>query len=235
MGRAPTRGARGGAAGTVALPRMAGRTNGVTFGSSVCSTSATGEAGGADGIERGAVAVAAHDQPVQPVQPVLQAAGAGVAGPDVLDEQQAAAGPQYPPEFPQRPGLVVDTAQDQRGHGDVEAVVVEGQVLGRRAQHPGVWALRVNRALQAAQHRRLRLGDRQRPDGRAVAGQVGPGPAADLEHVTARPGEQALTEGTQPGLLGLGHLTVVRHGEQLGTQAHRFLTSVRSRLLAVRT
>jgi hypothetical protein len=51
----------------------------------------------------------------------------------VLDEQQAAAGTQYPAQLPQRPGLVVDTAQDQRGHGHVEAVVVEREVLGGRA------------------------------------------------------------------------------------------------------
>jgi hypothetical protein len=91
------------------------------------------EAGGADGVERGAVAVAAHDQPVQPVQPILQAGRARVTGSQVLDEQQAAAGTQYPAQLPQRPGLVVDTAQDQRGHGHVEAVVVERQVLGGRA------------------------------------------------------------------------------------------------------
>jgi hypothetical protein len=60
------------------------------------------------------------------------------------------------------------------------------------------------RALQAPQHRGLRLGDRQRRDRRAVAGQVRPGPAADLQHIAGRPGEQALPEGAQPGLLGLG-------------------------------
>ena len=38
VGRAPSCGARGAAAGTVALPRMVGRTNGGAFGSSVCST-----------------------------------------------------------------------------------------------------------------------------------------------------------------------------------------------------
>jgi hypothetical protein len=117
-----------------------------------------GEAGGADGVERGAVAVTAHHQPVQPVQPVLQAGRARVAGPDVLYEQQAAAGAQHPAQLPQRPGLVVDPAQDQRGHGHVEAVVVEGKVLGRRAQDPGGRAPLARPALQAAQHRGVRLG-----------------------------------------------------------------------------
>ena len=57
---------------------------------------------------------------------------AGASG-DVLDEQQAAAWAQHPAQLPQRPGLVVDPAQDQRGHRHVEALVIEGQVLGRRA------------------------------------------------------------------------------------------------------
>jgi DNA-binding CsgD family transcriptional regulator len=37
------------------------------------------------------------------------------------------------------------------------------------------------RALEAAQHRKLGFGQRQRRDRRAVAGQVRPGPAADLK------------------------------------------------------
>ena len=193
------------------------------------------ETGGPDGVERGAVAVTAHHQPVQPVQPVLQAGRARVARPDVLDEQQAAAGAQHPAQLPQRPGLVVDTAQDQRGDRHVEAVVVEGKVLGWRAQDPGGRALLAGPALQAAQHRGVRLGYRQRPDRRAVVGQVRPGPAADLQHVAACPGEQPLPEGTQPGLLGLGHLTVVRQGEELGPQAHGFLTSSRWKSLITRT
>jgi hypothetical protein len=41
VGRAPSRGARGAAAGTVALPRIAGRTNDGAFGRAVCSTWAT--------------------------------------------------------------------------------------------------------------------------------------------------------------------------------------------------
>jgi HD domain-containing protein len=48
-----------------------------------------GEAGRADGIERGAVAVAAHDQPVQPVRSVLQAGRGRVAGPQVLAPRRA--------------------------------------------------------------------------------------------------------------------------------------------------
>jgi hypothetical protein len=193
------------------------------------------EAGRADGIERGAVAVAAHDQPVQPVQPVLQPGRARVARPQVLDEQQAAAGTQHPAQLAQRPGLVVDPAQDQRGHGHVEGVIVEGEVLGRRAQHRGRRAVLADRAFQAAQHRGLGLGDRQRPDGWPVAGQVKPGPAADLDHVAARAGEQALTEGVQPGLFCPGYLPVVRHGEELGPQAHGFLISSRRRSLLTRT
>ena len=70
------------------------------------------------------------------------------------------AGTQHPAQLAQRPGLVVDAAQDQRGHGHVEAVILEGKVLGRRAQDRSVRAVLMDGALQAAQHRRLRLGDR---------------------------------------------------------------------------
>jgi hypothetical protein len=54
----------------------------------------------------------------------------------------------------------------------------------------------------------------QRGDGRAVAGQVGAGAAADLEHVAGRPGEQLLLVGAQPGLLGSRHLAVVGQGKE---------------------
>ena len=52
-----------------------------------------GEAGVPDGIERGSVAVTAHDEPVEPVHPVLQVGRAGVVGTQMLDEQELAAGP----------------------------------------------------------------------------------------------------------------------------------------------
>jgi hypothetical protein len=80
---------------------------------------------------------------------------------------------------------------------------------------------------QAPQHRRLGLGDRQGPDLRAVAGQVEPGPAADLDDVAAHAGQQALPHGMQPGLLGLGHLAVVCQGEELAPQAHGVLVPSR--------
>ena len=74
---------------------MAGRTNDGAFGSAVCSTWVTIKSAARMEFEHGTVAVAAHYQPVQPVEPVLQAAGARVIGPDVLDEQKAAAGAQH--------------------------------------------------------------------------------------------------------------------------------------------
>jgi hypothetical protein len=60
-----------------------------------------GETGRLDGVERGAVAVAAHDQPVEPVHPVLQPGRARVIGAHMLDEQQLAAGAQHPPQLTQ--------------------------------------------------------------------------------------------------------------------------------------
>ena len=188
-----------------------------------------------DGTKRGTVAVAAHDEPVEPVHPVLQAGRAGIVGSHVLEEQELAAGPQHPSQLPQRPGLIVGPAQDQRRDGHVEGVIVEGKVLGRRPQDLGGRAVLADLALQAAQHRKLRLGYRQRLDGRAIAGQVGARPAADLDHTAFRSGEQGLPEGTQPGLLGPGYLAVVGQGEELGPQAHGSLLSARLRSLTGRT
>jgi len=105
------------------------------------------EAGLPYGAERGAVAVAADDQPVEPVHPVLQAGQGEVGGPDVLDEQKLAAGPQYPPQLPEGPGLIVDSAQDQGRDRHVEAVIVEREILGRRAQDTGGRPVLANRVL----------------------------------------------------------------------------------------
>ena len=68
-----------------------------------------------------------------PVQPVLPAGEALVVGAYVLDEQQAPAGLEHPVEFAKRSRLVVDRAQDEGGDGDVEAVVLERQILGGSA------------------------------------------------------------------------------------------------------
>jgi hypothetical protein len=99
---------------------------------------------------------------------------------------------------PPWPRLVVDPARHQRGHGHVEGVVVERKVPGRRAQDLGGRAV-----LAAARSRRRSIGGcgsvsvsdviAGPKQGRSV-----PGPAADLEHVTAQPGEHALPEGAQP-------------------------------------
>ena len=67
-----------------------------------------------------------------------------------------AAGAQHPAQLAQRPGLVVDAAQDQRGHRHVEAVVVEGKVLGRRAQDP--WRPAARCSLDGLRSRRRSIG-----------------------------------------------------------------------------
>ena len=187
------------------------------------------EAGLADGIERGAVAVTADHEPVEPVHPVLQASQGGVLGAQVLEEQEPPAGTQHPAQLAQGPGLVIDPAQDQRRDRHVEGVVLEREVLGRGAQHRRGRALLMDPPFQAPQHRGLGLGDRQGPDLGAVAGQVESGAAADLDDVAARAGQQALPHGMQPGLLGLGYLAVVRQGEELAPQAHGVLFPSRER------
>ena len=156
VGRPSARGACGAAAGAVALPTMAGRTNCGAFGRAVCSTWATVKPAARMESSVGRLQSQHTTSRFSQFSRSCRRAGARVVGPDVLDEQQAAAGAQHPAQLPQRPGLIVDTAQDQRGHGHVEAVVVEGQVLGRRAQDRGVRAVRADGALQAAQHRGLR-------------------------------------------------------------------------------
>src|SRR6266567_9558251 len=84
------------------------------------------ESGLPDGVKGRAVAVAADDEPVEPVHPVLQPGRARVLGAQVLDKQQLATGPQYPPQFSERSRLIIDPAQDERGDGYVESAVVEG-------------------------------------------------------------------------------------------------------------
>ena len=56
----------------------------------------------------------------------------------MLDEQQPAAGAQHAAQLAQRPRLIVDGAEHERRDRDVEAVVLERQILGRRAQELGV-------------------------------------------------------------------------------------------------
>jgi hypothetical protein len=183
------------------------------------------EARSLDRVEGGAIAVAADNQPVEPVHSVLQAGQGGVVGAQVLDKQELAAGPQHPPQLPQRPGLIIDPAQDQRRDRRVEGVIVEREIFGRRAQDSGGRAMLTDVSLQPPQHRRLGLRYRQRTDVRAVARQIGPGPAADLEHVAVGAGQQLLPEDVQAGPLGSGHLAVVGQGEERGPQAHGVLTS----------
>ena len=175
--------------------------------------------------EGGAVAVTADHEPVDPVHAVLRTRLASVAGAHVLDEQKLAAGPQHPAQLPQRPRLVVHPAQHQRRDRHVEGGVLERQVLRWCAQHRCTRRLLTDLALQAAQHRGLGLGQGQRLDGRAVEAQVRPRPGADLKHPAGRAGEQPFPVGAQPCLLHLGHLTVIRHGEEPAPQRHDCLIS----------
>ena len=70
------------------------------------------EAGGGDRLDCWSVAVAAVAEPrLKSVQPVLPSGEALVVGAYVLDEQQAAAGPEHPVEFAKRSWLVVDRAE----------------------------------------------------------------------------------------------------------------------------
>ena len=118
------------------------------------------EAGAANRVDRRTVAVAsAHHDPVDAVQPVLPTGKAGVLGAHVLDEQEPTAGFQHPPELGQRLGLVADGAQDERRDDDVEAVVRERQLLGRRSHELDRATELLGLALEALGHRRIWLDD----------------------------------------------------------------------------
>ena len=76
---------------------------------------------------------------LEPVQPVLPAGKGLVVGAYVLDKEQSAAGFQHAAELAERARLIVDGANHERRHGDVETVVLERQVLGWSAQEQRPW------------------------------------------------------------------------------------------------
>jgi hypothetical protein len=140
------------------------------------------EPGCADRVQRGPVAVAAVADPrLEPVEPVLPPGQALVVGADMLDEQEASAGPEHPAQFAQRARLVVDCAQDEGGDDHVEAVVLEREILGGGAQEPNLRRTVRQSLLQAAHHGFLGLGQGQRLDP-VVEVKVCAGSASDLEH-----------------------------------------------------
>ena len=179
------------------------------------------EAGGADRLERRAVAVAAlRDAAVDRQHPVLEPRELRVVGADVLHEEQAAARAQHAAQFAQRPWLVVDGAEHERRDRGVEAVVGERQVLGRRAQEARLRRVLGDPRLDALRHRLLGLGDREAGDAGPVVGQVCARPAADLDHVAARLGEERGPVRGKAVALGPRQETVVRRREETSIDAH---------------
>ena len=87
-----------------------------------------------------AVQMAAADEPSpERRQPVLPAANTGFGCLAVLDEDQSAARPQHAAGLRQHPAGLGDAAKRPGSHHAVDAVVLQGQRLGRTAaidRHP---------------------------------------------------------------------------------------------------
>ena len=81
---------------------------------------------------------------------------ADVVGANVLDEEQLPAGSQHSLQLAQCPRLIADAAEHQCRYDDVEAVVVEGKVLGWRSEHDCVRCHFPGPSFEASQHRALR-------------------------------------------------------------------------------
>ena len=147
---------------------------------------------GLDRGERWPVAIALNDKPVEPVHPVLEAGELWVVGAHVLQEEQLPAGSQHAMDLAQRARLVVDAAQHECGDDGVEGIVLERQILGRRAQHPSLRDVLAGVALEPADHRRSGFREDEGFNASVVEGEVRPGAGADLEHAPGGVGQQAL-------------------------------------------
>ena len=208
-------------AGAVAVPTISGRTNDGAFGSSVCSSSVTSKP-----VERivssvGRLQSQQTKNRLSRVHPILNLRQARVVRANVLDEEEPAAGPEHTADLAQRARLVVDAAEHERRDDGVETRVLEGKVFGRCAQDGRQRALLAGLPFQPLQHRRLRLGDRERLDARAVVAEVRAGAAADLEHVAARAGDQVPPHLGEAGLLAPFAEAVVGKREEPAAKTHR--------------
>ena len=98
--------------------------------------------------------------------------------------------------------------------------ILEGQILGGSLHDLGLRRFLACLALQAAQHRRLGLGEHERLDAVVVMRQVGAGAGADLEDGAAGLGEQAVAHVTHSRLLARARHRVVDRGEDGLSEAH---------------
>jgi hypothetical protein len=127
---------------------------------------------------------------------------------------------QHAAKLGQRCVSIVDRAQDQRGDGTVEALVVERKPLRGRAHDARLDAGRRHPALQASRHRLLRLGHHELLQPRRVEREVDAGTSPDLDHAPVRGGEQLASAFSQSGLLAASHDPVVDSSKDTPPDIH---------------
>src|SRR5437899_7481986 len=110
----------------------------------------------------------------------------------MLEKEQLAAGLEHAVSLLECPRRIVDGAEHERRDDEVEARVLEGEVLGGRAYDAHRQRIARQLALEAACHGFLRLGHDELVDPGTVEGEVRPCAAADLQHSSANGLEQLL-------------------------------------------
>ena len=139
----------------------------------------------------------------------------------MLHEQEPPARTEHAAELAQRAGLVVDRAEHEGGDGDVEALVLERELLGGATDELRTRPLLIDPALQPGDHRLHRLGHRQAPQPAAVHREVRAGAAADLDHVALRAAQQRPAVRRERVALGPGCNAVIACREDAAPESHR--------------
>ncbi len=119
----------------------------------------------------------------------------------MLEEEQLAAGPQYPRDLLQYNVGAVDRAQHEGRDDRVDRSVGEWQPFRRRVHHFRPPAAAVQLPLKAGAHRGVWFRQDQIVKVVGVVRQVQAGAAADLERAPARVAEQSLSVSAQSGPL----------------------------------
>ena len=167
---------------------------------------------------------AAHEAHPERLDAVLPAGGPAL-GAHVLDKEQPPIRAEDAPDLAQSRPLIGDRAQHERRDHRVEARVREGQLLGPCLGDLYGEGDRLQPGPQPPPHEGVGLDDNQ-PRDVAVVGEVRPGPAAYLQHLAPRRGEQARPALAHPGALHRGAHPVVEGREDAVSLAQAVLPPV---------